>query len=274
MSTSLLQDVLAKHPRSFFLIAGPCAVESKSICAAVAGAMKEICNELEIPYIFKSSFKKANRTSVHSFKGIGDEIALDILREIKTEFGVPVTTDIHETEEVQKVAEIVDLLQIPAFLSRQTELLLAAGKSGLPVNIKKGQFLSAGSMAYAIEKVRSVGGHTVFLTERGTFFGYEDLVVDPRNISEMAQLAPTIIDVTHVNQKPNQTKGVTGGVPGHVSLMAKVGMTAGASGIFLEVHPDPSVAQSDGSTMIALREVRQLLTEWKRFYHAINDTDV
>lgn len=249
-----------KKTNPFFLIAGPCVVESEGLCMEVASALKEITSSLNIPFIFKASYKKANRTSVNSFSGLEENKALQVLSDIKSKFQVPVLTDIHETADADKVKDIVDIIQIPAFLCRQTELLVAAGKTGKIVNIKKGQFVSADMMRFAAEKVQSTGNNNIMLTERGTMFGYNDLVVDFRNIPLMKSFGfPVILDVTHSVQKPNGASGASGGTPDFIETLAKCGIAAGVNGLFLETHPDPSKALSDGATMIPLTEVRSLL---------------
>ena len=237
-------------------------VESEAICFEVASQVKSICDELGITYIFKSSYKKANRTKLDSFTGIGDEKALSILKKVKDELQLPVLTDVHSVEEVALAAKYVDVLQIPAFLCRQTELLVAAGNSGLTVNIKKGQFLSADAMQFAVEKVASSGNKNIWLTERGNSFGYGDLVVDFRNIPIMQSFGyPVILDVTHAVQQPNQGIGVTGGTPQYISTLAKAGVAAGVDGLFIETHPNPSEALSDGSNMLALKDLEKLLIQ-------------
>ena len=244
---------------SFFLISGPCAVEGKDMVFDIAGKVSEICKKLGIPYIFKASYNKANRTRLDSFRGIGDEKALDILAAVRQELGLPVLTDVHTALEVEEAAKVVDVLQIPAFLCRQTDLLLAAGKTMKVVNIKKGQFLSAESMAFAKEKVESTGNDQIMLTERGTTFGYNDLVVDFRNIPKMKSLAATVLDCTHSVQQPNSTAGITGGNPEMIETLAKAGIVTGVDGIFLETHPNPSIAKSDGANMLPLAELEGLL---------------
>ncbi len=245
---------------AFFLIAGPCAVESESVVMEIAERMAEITDKLGIPYIFKASYKKANRTRLDSFTGIGDEKALTILAKVRNELDLPVLTDIHTEEEALIASGYVDVLQIPAFLCRQTELLMAAGKTGKVVNIKKGQFMGAGSMKYAMEKVAFDGNNHIMLTERGTTFGYSDLVVDFRNIVEMNQLgAKTVLDCTHSVQQPNSSSGVTGGKPRMIEALAKAGIAVGVDGLFLETHPDPSSALSDGANMLPLEKMESLL---------------
>ncbi|MCP4121181.1 MAG: 3-deoxy-8-phosphooctulonate synthase [Bacteroidetes bacterium] len=258
MIQQVISDIFDKG--KFFLIAGPCAVESEEICMEVAGTLKQICKDLGIVYIFKASYRKANRTKADSFTGIGDEQALEILKRVGRHFEVPVITDVHETGDVALASGYVDMLQIPAFLCRQTDLLVAAGNSGLPVNIKKGQFMSASSMHFAAEKVTNSGNGKIMLTERGNSFGYSDLIVDFRNIPIMKQAGhPVVLDVTHSVQQPNQGEGVSGGTPAFIETILLSGIVSGADGIFLEAHPDPSAALSDGSNMIALDKVEGLL---------------
>jgi 2-dehydro-3-deoxyphosphooctonate aldolase (KDO 8-P synthase) len=253
------------------LISGPCAIENREVCFQVAEEVASICKALNIDYVFKSSYKKANRTSVSSFTGIEFEEALSILDAVKKEFGIPVLTDVHETSEVERVAEVADYLQIPSFLCRQTDLLLAAGKTGRFVNIKKGQFASAESMGYAVEKVRSTGNNKVLLTERGTTFGYQDLVVDFRSIPRMQAFGvPVILDATHSLQQPNQSTGVTGGLPHLIETLCKSGIAAGANGLFIETHPSPSTALSDGKNMLPLSELKALLEKCLKVYESVN----
>lgn len=246
--------------KNFFLIAGPCAIEGKQMAMDIAGQVQEICQRLGIPYIFKGSYRKANRSRLDSFTGIGDEKALSILSEIKNTYGVQVTTDIHTDEEASMAAKYVDILQIPAFLCRQTNLLIAAAQTGKVVNIKKGQFLSAEAMRFAKDKVIQSGNDQVWLTERGTTFGYQDLVVDFRGIPVMQQMGvPVILDCTHSLQQPNQNSGVTGGKPALIETIAKAGIAVGADGLFIETHPNPSVAKSDGANMLSLHKLEELL---------------
>ena len=259
----VLDRIFRRAFDSFFLIAGPCAIESHETCQLIASEMKSICEELEIPYIFKGSFKKANRTKVDSFKGIGDVEAISILTEIKREFDVPTTTDIHEVVDVEMIAGAIDLIQIPAFLCRQTDLILAAAQTGKPINIKKGQFMSGASMLYGAEKVRSVGNEKVMLTERGNSFGYSDLVVDGRNVDVMARQELVVMDTTHATQRTNQVKGVSGGNPDEIELMGRIGLSSGALGIFMEVHPSPADASSDAGSMLALSQAKDILKRWK-----------
>lgn len=249
----------------FFLIAGPCVVEDADLLKTVAEKVIRTTNDLKIPYIFKASYRKANRSKLSSFTGIGDEQALKMIADIKREFDVPVLTDVHTAEEAEMAAEYVDVLQIPAFLCRQTDLLIAAAKTGKIVNIKKGQFLSAESMQFAVNKVVEAGNDSVWLTERGTTFGYQDLVVDFRGIPEMQKTGKKVVyDVTHSLQVPNQPAGVTGGRPDLIETMAKAGIAAGADGLFIETHPTPSKALSDGANMLPLAQMKDLLTKLSR----------
>ncbi|PKP17510.1 MAG: 3-deoxy-8-phosphooctulonate synthase [Bacteroidetes bacterium HGW-Bacteroidetes-21] len=258
------------HPKSFFLIAGPCVVENKKMSMDIAATLKEITTELKIPFIFKASYRKANRTSNTSFTGIGDIKALEILQEIRSTFKVPVITDIHLPEEAALAAKYVDMLQIPAFLCRQSDLLEAAARTGKPVNIKKGQFLSAQSMAFAAQKVKEAGNENILLTERGTFLGYGDLVVDFRSIPIMKDLGyPVILDCTHSLQQPNTGHGVTGGLPQFIGMMAKAGIVTGANGIFIETHPNPAKALSDGANMLPLKDIKELLISLKKIQAAL-----
>ncbi len=251
---------IIKNQNQFFLIAGPCAVESEEVCFTVAEKLLSICQLLKIPLIYKSSYRKANRTKLDSFQGIGDEKALNILKKVKEQFHLPILTDVHESHECEMAAQFVDVLQIPAFLCRQTDLLVAAAKTQKIVNIKKGQFVSAKTMEYAVQKVRDSGNLKVLLTERGTMFGYNDLIVDYRNIAWMQETGcPVVLDITHSLQQPNQTTGVTGGRPQLIELIAKAGIAVGVNGIFLETHPNPSEAKSDGANMLPLDQVEYLL---------------
>ena len=249
-----------KNSNQFFLIAGPCVVENEKLLMNVAEQAKEITSKLGIPYIFKSSYRKANRSKADSFTGIGDEKSLKLLAKVKAEFDLPVLTDIHLPEEASMVAEYVDVLQIPAFLCRQTDLLEAAAETGKIVNIKKGQFLNGNAMQFAAEKVTQKGNSNVWLTERGTTFGYQDLVVDFRGIPQMQSFSfPVVYDVTHSLQQPNQGSGVTGGQPQLIATMAKAGIAAGADGLFIETHPEPSKALSDGANMLPLNQLQSLM---------------
>jgi 2-dehydro-3-deoxyphosphooctonate aldolase (KDO 8-P synthase) len=258
------------HSPHFFLLAGPCVVEEEGICMEIAQRLQESCKKLQIPYVFKASFKKANRTRVDSFTGIGDEKGLEIIQKIGKTLGLPTVTDIHTEQDAEKAAQYVDVLQIPAFLCRQTDLLVAAGKTGKIVNIKKGQFSSPESMQFALEKVKSTGNEKLMLTERGSMFGYQDLVVDYRGIPIMQAFgAPVVLDITHSLQKPNQSSGVTGGLPQLIETIAKAGIAVGVNGIFLETHPNPSKAKSDGANMLALSEVEGLLEKLVRIQEVL-----
>ena len=245
---------------SFFLIAGPCAIESREMAFEIAEKVLAICDRLRIPYVFKGSYKKANRSRLDSFTGIGDEEALTILKEVGDHFDIPVTTDVHSDDEATLAGKYVDIIQIPAFLCRQTSLLVAAANTGKVVNIKKGQFLSPLAMKFAIDKVVQSGNNKVLLTERGTTFGYQDLVVDFRGIPEMQALGPKVVlDCTHSLQQPNQNSGVTGGKPALIETIAKAGIAVGVDGLFIETHPKPSEAKSDGANMLPLDKLEGLL---------------
>lgn len=251
-----------KHTDSntFFLMAGPCVIEGEAMAMHIAETIVKITDKWKIPYIFKGSYRKANRSRFDSFTGIGDEKALLILRKVRESFDIPVVTDIHSAEEAAMAAEYVDILQIPAFLCRQTDLLIAAARTGKIVNIKKGQFLSPEAMQFAAGKVVESGNHQVMLTERGTTFGYQDLIVDYRGIPQMQSLGfPVVLDVTHSLQQPNQTSGVTGGVPRLIETMARAGIAVGVDGLFMETHPEPSKAKSDGANMLPLHRIDALL---------------
>ena len=255
---------------NFFLLAGPCVIEGEDMALRIAEKITEITTRLQIPYVFKGSYRKANRSRLDSFTGIGDEKALKILRKVGETFGVPTVTDIHETHEAAMAAEYVDVLQIPAFLCRQTDLLVAAARTGKIVNIKKGQFLSPGAMQFAAQKVVDAGNRQVMLTERGTTFGYTDLVVDYRGIPQMQAFGfPVVMDVTHSLQQPNQTSGVTGGMPALIETIAKAAIAVGADGLFIETHPEPAVAKSDGANMLRLDLLEGLLTRLIRIREAI-----
>lgn len=246
----------------FFLMAGPCVVEDEYSPLRIAETLVGITSKLGIPFVFKASYRKANRSRLDSFMGIGDEKALNILAKVKETFGIPVVTDIHSVDEAAMAAEVADILQIPAFLCRQTDLLVAAAKTGKVVNIKKGQFLSGESMGFAVDKVRRSGNDQVMLTERGSMFGYQDLVVDFRNIPIMKGFGvPVVLDVTHSLQQPNQASGVTGGKPEMIGMMAKAGVAVGVDGIFMETHPEPAHALSDGANMLPLSQAESLLTQ-------------
>ncbi|UOR03863.1 3-deoxy-8-phosphooctulonate synthase [Hymenobacter aerilatus] len=257
----------------FFLMAGPCVIEGEDMALRIAERIKHITDKLQIPYIFKGSYRKANRSRLDSFTGIGDETALRILQKVGREIGVPTVTDIHETTEAAFAAEYVDVLQIPAFLCRQTDLLIAAAKTGKVVNVKKGQFLSGDAMQFAVDKVRQSGNEHVILTERGNSFGYSDLVVDFRNLPAMQQFGvPVVMDVTHSLQKPNQSSGVTGGQPALIETIAKAAIAVGADGLFIETHPTPATAKSDGANMLPLDQLEGLLTRLTALRQALQDT--
>jgi 2-dehydro-3-deoxyphosphooctonate aldolase (KDO 8-P synthase) len=258
------------NTNNFFLMAGPCAIEGEEIALRIAEKIVTITDKLQIPYIFKGSFKKANRSRLDSFTGIGDEKALKILEKIGREFDVPTVTDIHESSDAALAAAYVDVLQIPAFLCRQTDLLIAAAKTGKVVNVKKGQFLSAGSMKYAVDKITESGNPNVLLTDRGNTFGYQDLIVDFRGIPEMRSFnVPVIMDVTHSLQQPNQASGVTGGKPALIETIAKAAIAVGADGLFIETHPDPKNAKSDGANMLQIDLLEDLLVKLLRVRAAI-----
>ena len=262
-------DIL-KESDNFFLLAGPCVIEGEDMALRIAERIVKITDRLNIPYVFKGSYRKANRSRLDSFTGIGDEKALKILSKVHHTFNIPVVTDIHTADEAAMAAEYVDILQIPAFLCRQTDLLVAAAKTNRVVNIKKGQFLSPGAMRFAAEKVKEAGNDRVMLTERGTTFGYQDLLVDYRGIPEMQTFGyPVILDVTHSLQQPNQTSGVTGGMPALIETVAKAGVAVGVDGLFMETHEDPSVAKSDGANMLKLDLLEELLVKLVRIRQAI-----
>ncbi len=255
---------------SFFLIAGPCVVESEEIVFEIAEKVSALCKKYSIPYVLKASYRKANRTSANSFTGPGDEKGLEILQKAAKLFGLPCTTDIHTDREAAMASNYVDVLQIPAFLCRQTELLISAGETGKIVNVKKGQFLSGGSMQFAVEKIKNTGNHKVMLTERGTTFGYQDLVVDYRNIPVMQETGvPVVMDCTHSLQQPNQTSGVTGGNPLMIGTIASAAIATGADGLFIETHPDPSCALSDGANMLKLEVLEELLLKLVKLRKAV-----
>lgn len=258
------------NPDNFFLIAGPCVVEDEALLVKVAEKVSAICKRLAIPYIFKASYRKANRTSIHSFTGVGDVEGLDLLQKMGQQFNLPVTTDIHSAAEAAMAAAYVDVLQIPAFLCRQTDILLAAAETGKVVNVKKGQFVSGEAMKFAVEKIKGAGNDKVMLTERGTTFGYQDLVVDYRNIPIMRHHGvPVVMDCTHSLQQPNQSSGVTGGNPQMISTIAKAAIATGADGLFIETHPDPANAKSDGANMLHLDHLEDLLEQLVKIRQAI-----
>lgn len=271
--TSFLADLFSEQTYdkdNFFLIAGPCVVESEEIVFEVAEKVSALCKKYSIPYILKASYRKANRTSASSFTGMGDEKGLEILQKVANHFVLPCTTDIHSEREAAIAANFVDVLQIPAFLCRQTDLLIAAGETGKIVNVKKGQFLSGASMKFAVEKIKNTGNDKAMLTERGNTFGYQDLVVDYRNIPVMQQAGvPVIMDCTHSLQQPNQTSGVTGGNPQMIGTIASAAIATGADGLFIETHPDPSCALSDGANMLKLDLLEELLVKLLKLRKAV-----
>lgn len=265
-----IKDLKHTESGNFFLLAGPCVIEGEDMALRIAERIVKMTDKLRIPYVFKGSYRKANRSRLDSFMGIGDEKALKILRKVSDTFGVPTVTDIHAAGEAAMAAEYVDVLQIPAFLCRQTDLLVAAANTGKIVNIKKGQFLSPQAMRFAADKVVEAGNKNVMLTERGTTFGYQDLVVDYRGIPEMQTFGfPVIMDVTHSLQQPNQTSGVTGGMPQLIETVAKAAIAVGADGLFIETHEDPTVAKSDGANMLKLDLLEGLLMKLVRIREAV-----
>lgn len=270
MTDFLLNNLKHTASGNFFLMAGPCAIEGEEIAFQIAERLVSITDKLEIPFIFKGSYRKANRSKGSSFTGIGDEKALKILQKIGQTFNVPTVTDIHESDEAAMAAAYVDVLQIPAFLCRQTDLLIAAAKTGKIINVKKGQFLSAGSMKFAVEKIVESGNHNVILTDRGNTFGYQDLIVDYRGIPEMRSFGvPVVMDCTHSLQQPNQSSGVTGGKPELIETIAKAAIAVGADGLFIETHPDPANAKSDGANMLHLDLLEQLLVKLIKIRKAV-----
>ena len=264
-----LSNISHKDSKNFFLIAGPCAIESEDMAMRIAETVIKITDKYKIPYIFKGSFKKANRSRVDSFTGIGDEKALQILKKVGETFSIPTTTDIHENAHAELAAQFVDVLQIPAFLVRQTDLLVAAAKTNKVVTLKKGQFLSPEAMKFAVQKVKDSGNNKTAIIERGNSFGYTDLIVDYRGIPIMKQYSPVILDITHSLQQPNQESGVTGGRPELIETIAKAGIAVGADGIFLETHPNPSEAKSDGANMLQLDKLDNLLAKLTKIREAI-----
>ena len=268
-----LQDIpQIKHldADNFFLLAGPCAIEGEEMALRIAEKLVDVTDKLHIPFVFKGSFKKANRSRIDSFSGIGDEKALKILRKVSETFGVPTVTDIHTNEDAAMAAEYVDVLQIPAFLVRQTDLVVAAANTGKVVNLKKGQFMSPESMKHAVQKVLDCQNEKVMVTDRGTMFGYQDMIVDYRGIPTMQQYASTVLDVTHSLQQPNQTAGVTGGRPDMIETVAKAGIAVGVDGIFIETHFDPANAKSDGANMLDLKYFEGLMTKLVAIRQTVN----
>jgi 2-dehydro-3-deoxyphosphooctonate aldolase (KDO 8-P synthase) len=257
-------------PKNFFLIAGPCVVEGEDLVMEIADKVSTTCKNLGIPYVFKASYRKANRTSSTSFTGIGDDTALELIKKVGEKYKLPTTSDIHAHEEAAVAAKYIDILQIPAFLCRQTDLLVAAAETGKIVNVKKGQFVSGEAMKFAVDKIRKAGNENIMLTERGTTFGYQDLVVDYRNIPAMAaNNVPVVMDCTHSLQQPNQTTGVTGGNPQLIGTIAKAAIATGAHGLFIETHPDPSCAKSDGANMLHLSKLEDLLAQLVKIRKAV-----
>ena len=264
---------LKERSGNFFLIAGPCVVESEEMVMEIAGQVLSLCSKYDIPYIFKASYRKANRSRLDSFTGIGDIEGLEIIAKVKEKYGVPVITDIHSHEEAEIAARYVDILQIPAFLARQTDILIAAAKTGKIVNIKKGQFMSPGAMKFTVDKVRQSGNDNILLTDRGTMFGYGDLVVDFRGIPQMQKFnVPVIVDCTHSLQKPNTDTGVTGGDPDMIETIAKASIAVGADGLFIETHPKPEIAKSDGANMLRLDKLEVLMEKLVRIRDVVKWT--
>jgi 2-dehydro-3-deoxyphosphooctonate aldolase (KDO 8-P synthase) len=273
MIPNYLQDLFKAQsydPNQFFLIAGPCVVEDEALVMEIGEKVSTICKNLGIPYVFKASYRKANRTSANSFTGIGDATGMELIKKVGATYNVPTTSDIHTHEEAAIAAQFIDILQIPAFLCRQTDLLVAAAQTGKIVNVKKGQFLSGASMKFAVDKIKLAGNEKVMLTERGNTFGYQDLVVDYRNIPAMAQNnVPVIMDCTHSLQQPNQTSGITGGNPSLIETIAKAAIATGADGLFIETHPNPANAKSDGANMLRLELLEPLLEKLVRLRKAV-----
>jgi len=268
-----LQDIpKLKHINSnnFFLLCGPCAIEGEDMALRIAEKVITITDKLEIPYVFKGSFKKANRSRIDSFTGIGDEKALKILKKVSETFDVPTVTDIHEISDANLAAQYVDVLQIPAFLVRQTDLVVAAAKTGKVINLKKGQFMSPESMKHAVQKVKDAGNDKAWITDRGTMFGYQDMIVDFRGIPTMRKMAPTVLDVTHSLQQPNQSAGVTGGRPDMIETIARAGIVNNVDGLFIETHFDPANAKSDGANMLHLDNLENLLTNLVAIRKTVN----
>lgn len=265
-----MKQIAAVAKNKFFLIAGPCVIESEKIAMKIAEQLVKITQQLDIPFIYKASYRKANRTRIDSFTGIGDEAGLEILKKIKETYDIPVLTDIHSAAEAIMAAEFVDIVQIPAFLCRQTDILIAAAKTGKYVNVKKGQFLSPEAMGFAVDKLRQSGNDKIILTDRGTSFGYQDLIVDFRSIPIMHRFqVPVVMDCTHSLQQPNQTSGVTGGNPKMIGTIAKAAIAVGADGLFIETHPEPENARSDGANMLHLSMLEPLLEELLKIKNAV-----
>ena len=273
MMPTYLEDLFKSQSydaNNFFLIAGPCVVENEDIVMEIGEKVSTLCKNLGIPYVFKASYRKANRTSANSFTGIGDDTGMELIKKVGVKFQVPTTSDIHAHEEAAIAAAYIDILQIPAFLCRQTDLLIAAAQTGKIVNVKKGQFLSGASMKFAVDKIKLAGNEKIMLTERGNTFGYQDLVVDYRNIPAMAENGvPVIMDCTHSLQQPNQTSGVTGGNPQLIETIAKAAIATGAHGLFIETHPNPAQAKSDGANMLPLDKLAPLLEKLVKLRKAV-----
>ena len=270
MTLNDLPKIKFTNSDNFFLLAGPCAIEGEDMALRIAEKIIAITNTLHIPYVFKGSFKKANRSRIDSFTGIGDEKALKILQKVSNTFDVPTVTDIHEVSDAAMAAAYVDVLQIPAFLVRQTDLVVAAAQTGKVVNLKKGQFMSPESMKHAVQKVKDAGNEKVWITDRGTMFGYQDMIVDFRGIPTMRQYAPTVLDVTHSLQQPNQSAGVTGGRPDMIETIARAGVVNNVDGLFIETHFDPANAKSDGANMLHLDNLEKLLTNLVAIRKTVN----
>lgn len=270
MQLNLIPKIKHADSDNFYLLAGPCAIESEDMALRIAEKVVEITNKLKIPYIFKGSFKKANRSRLDSFTGIGDEKALKILRKVSETFDIPTVTDIHESSDAELAAAYVDVLQIPAFLVRQTDLVVAAAKTGKVINLKKGQFMSPESMKHAVTKVTESGNNQVMVTDRGTMFGYQDMIVDFRGIPVMRSFASTVLDVTHSLQQPNQSSGVTGGRPEMIETIARAGIVNNVDGLFIETHFDPANAKSDGANMLDLKHLEKLLTNLTAIRKVVN----
>lgn len=273
MDLNLIPKLKHSHSNNFFLLAGPCAIEGEDMAMRIAERIVEISDRLEIPYVFKGSFKKANRSRIDSFTGIGDDKALTILKKVSEAFDIPVVTDIHEPSDAEKAAAYVDVLQIPAFLVRQTDLVVAAAQSGKVVNLKKGQFMSPEAMKHAVQKVKDAGNEKAWITDRGTMFGYQDMIVDFRGIPTMQQYAKVILDVTHSLQQPNQSNGVTGGRPEMIETIARAGVVNNVDGLFIETHFDPANAKSDGANMLHLDHLEKLLVNLVTIRQLVNNLE-
>jgi 2-dehydro-3-deoxyphosphooctonate aldolase (KDO 8-P synthase) len=270
MKLSNIPQIKNIESGNFFLLAGPCAIEGEEMAFKIAEKLVQITTDLKIPFVFKGSFKKANRSRIDSFSGIGDEKALKILRKVSEEFSIPTVTDIHTNEDAKIASQYVDVLQIPAFLVRQTDLVVAAANTGKAVNLKKGQFMSPESMKHAVQKVLDCNNENVMITDRGTMFGYQDMIVDFRGIPTMQNYATTVLDITHSLQQPNQTTGVTGGRPDMIETVAKAGIAVGVDGIFIETHFDPANAKSDGANMLHLDYFEDLMKKLVAIRTTIN----